>query len=79
MLTVKWYNSIDKVTAIWYNMDTARETEHSRTASDRKEKSMNELTNEQFKAFIQLILQIIRDNDDKEEAIKKIEALIKNN
>ena len=37
---------------------------------------MEEMTDLQFKAIIQAIVQIIKDNDDKEEIIKKIEALI---
>ena len=37
---------------------------------------MEEMTDLQFKAIIQAIVQIIKDNDDKEEMIKKIEALI---
>lgn len=37
----------------------------------------NDMTNEQFKFIINLIIQIIEDSDSKEEAIKKIKALIK--
>lgn len=36
---------------------------------------MEEMTNEQFKTIIGLIVQIVRDNE-KDEAVKKIEALI---
>lgn len=36
---------------------------------------MEEMTNEQFRVIIEMIIQIIKDND-KDEAIKKIEALI---
>ena len=36
-----------------------------------------EMTNEQFTTIIKLIIQIIKDSDNKEEAIKKIEALLK--
>lgn len=35
------------------------------------------MTNEQFKTFLKLIIEIIRDSKDKNEAIKKIEALLK--
>nr|DAE12326.1 MAG TPA: hypothetical protein [Myoviridae sp. ctQYc56] len=36
---------------------------------------MEEMTNEQFKIIIEAIIQIVKDNE-KETAIKKIEALI---
>lgn len=36
---------------------------------------MEEMTNEQFKTVIELIIQIVKDND-KETAIQKIEALL---
>nr|DAS27415.1 MAG TPA: hypothetical protein [Caudoviricetes sp.] len=39
---------------------------------------MNEdMTNKEFEAIIKLIIQVIKDTEDKEELIKKIEALIK--
>ena len=44
-------------------------------ASIRKEQSMDDMTNEQFKAILEMIVQIIKDNS-KDEAIKKIESLI---
>lgn len=34
------------------------------------------MTNEQFRTFIKMIIQIITDSKDKSEAVKKIEALI---
>lgn len=37
---------------------------------------MDEMTNEQFKTVLEMIVQIIKDSADKAEAIKKIEALI---
>ena len=37
---------------------------------------MNEMTDLQFKAIINAVIQIIRDNDDKSEMIEKIEALV---
>lgn len=46
------------------------------TASVRKENIMEEMTDLQFKAIIKSIIQIIKDNDDKNEMIKKIEALV---
>lgn len=39
---------------------------------------MEEMTNEQFRTILEMIIQIIKDND-KEEAIKKIEALVNKN
>lgn len=38
---------------------------------------MNEMTDLQFKAVINAVVQIIRDNEDKAEMIEKIEALVK--
>lgn len=35
------------------------------------------MTNEQFKIVLNMIIQIVKDSRDKEEIIKKIEALIK--
>ena len=46
------------------------------TSRGRKEKTMYEMTDEQFRTILKMIIQIIKDND-KEEAIKKIEALVK--
>lgn len=40
---------------------------------------MDEMTDFQFKAIINAIIQIIRDSDSKEEMIKKIEALVNKN
>jgi len=40
---------------------------------------MEEMTDLQFKAIINAIIQIIKDNDNKEEMIKKIEALVNKN
>ena len=36
---------------------------------------MEEMTNEQVRTILEMIIQIIKDND-KETAIKKIEALV---
>lgn len=38
---------------------------------------MEGMTNEQFKIVLNMIIQIIKDSDTKEEAIKKVEALVK--
>lgn len=56
-----------------YNQEV-RET-NPKTASVRKENIMEEMTNEQFRTILEMIIQIIKDND-KETAIKKIEALV---
>lgn len=40
---------------------------------------MEDMTDLQFKAIINAIIQIIKDNDDKAEMIKKIEALVNKN
>lgn len=50
-------------------------TKLNKTASVRKEQVMEEMTNEQFKTILEMIIQIIKDNN-KEDAIKKIEALL---
>jgi hypothetical protein len=38
---------------------------------------MKDMTNEQFQTMLKMIVQIIKDSETKEEAVKKIEALIK--
>lgn len=59
-----------------YNIVTANTNViANKTAGVRKEKDMEEMTNEQFKTVLEMIIQIIKDNS-KEEAIKKIEALL---
>ena len=35
------------------------------------------MTNEQFNTILKMIIQIIKDSKDKDEAIKKIETLLK--
>lgn len=45
--------------------------------SRRGDKMNEEMTNLEFISVIKLIIQLIRDTDDKEELIKKIEVLIK--
>ena len=49
----------------------------SKTAGVGKEYKMKAMTDLQFKAIIKAVIQIIKDNDNKEEMIEKIEALIK--
>lgn len=38
---------------------------------------MEGMTNEQFNTVLKMIIQIIKDSKDKDEAIKKIETLLK--
>lgn len=58
-------------------MVTVKETpKPNKTASVRKEKSMEDMTNEQFRTIIKMIIQIIKDSTDKTDAVKKIEALL---
>ena len=38
---------------------------------------MNGMTNEQFNTCLKMIIEIIRASENKDDAIKKIEALIK--
>lgn len=52
---------------------------YPKTASVRKENIMEEMTDLQFQAIINAVIQIIKDNDNKEEMIKKIEALVNKN
>lgn len=45
--------------------------------NERKEKNMEEgMTNEQFNKVLKMIIQIIKDSESKEEAIKKIEDIL---
>lgn len=37
---------------------------------------MEGMTNEQFKIFIKMVIQILKDDGVQEETIKKIEALL---
>lgn len=37
---------------------------------------MSGMTKEQFKRVLKMIIQIIKDSESKEDAIKKIEALL---
>ncbi len=37
---------------------------------------MEGMTNEQFKIFLKMVIQILKDDGVKEETIKKIEALL---
>lgn len=58
-----------------YNIITVGKT--SKTGSSRKGKEMEGMTNEQFNTVLKMIIEIINGSSSKEEAIKKIEALIK--
>ena len=43
---------------------------------ERKGENMEGMTNEQFKVVLKMIIQILKDDDVKEETIKKIEDLL---
>ncbi len=36
----------------------------------------NGMTNEQFRTVLEMIIQIIKDSESKDDAVKKIEALL---
>ena len=56
-----------------YNIITVRDDK----LNERKEKNMEEgMTNDQFNKVLKMIIQIIKDSDSKEEAIKKIEDIL---
>ena len=76
MLSIFVLKIIDTAVRTCYNIITARETGLNKTASVGKENDMEDMTNEQFKTFIKMIIQIIKDSSDRQDAIKKIEALI---
>ena len=49
------------------------------TGQAEKGRNMEEgMTNEQFNKVLKMIIQIIKDSTDKQDAIKKIEALLNN-
>lgn len=50
-----------------------------KTASVGKENKMDEMTDLQFKTIINAVIQIIKDNEEKEKMIEKIEALVTKN
>lgn len=72
----KFIKSVDIVALLWY-YNSVRRVPGNTVASARKENSMEGMTNEQFKIVLNMIIQIIKDSDTKEEAIKKVEALVK--
>lgn len=51
----------------------------NKAAGAGKENKMEEMTDLQFKAIINAVIQIIRDNEDKNDMIEKIEALVNKN
>lgn len=59
---------VDNGNQIVYNIDTVRDDK----SDERKEKTMTDrMTNEQFNKVLKMIIQIIKDSETKEEAIKK--------
>lgn len=70
--------TIDFWSTLCYNIDTVRETLQV-TGQAEKGGNMEEgMTNEQFNKVLKMIIQIIKDSTDKQDAIKKIEALLNN-
>lgn len=64
---------VDNGNQIVYNIDTVRDDK----SDERKEKTMTDrMTNEQFNKVLKMIIQIIKDSETKEEAIKKIEDIL---
>lgn len=61
------------------NIEKHKRVNLNQQASGRKENNMEDMTDLQFKTIINAIIQIIKDNDDKAEMIKKIEALVNKN
>lgn len=55
------------------------QTTLNKAAGAGKENKMEEMTDLQFKAIINAVIQIIRDNEDKNDMIEKIEALVNKN
>lgn len=71
-------SAIDFCIHLCYNIDTVRETLQV-TGQAEKGGNMEEgMTNEQFNKVLKMIIQIIKDSTDKQDAIKKIEALLNN-
>lgn len=64
---------------ISYNIITVKEdlSEYAREQEQKGEKMEEGMTNEQFKIFLKMIIQILKDDGVKEETIKKIEDLLK--
>lgn len=72
------YKSVDFCSYVCYNIDTVRENLQV-TGQAEKGGNMEEgMTNEQFNKVLKMIIQIIKDSTDKQDAIKKIEALLNN-
>lgn len=64
---------VDNGNQIGYNINTVRDDK----SDERKEKTMTDrMTNEQFNKVLKMIIQIIKDSETKEEAIKKIEDIL---
>lgn len=76
-ITTKSSTVIDIWSTICYNIITVRKATYELQGKLRKEKNMEGMTNEQFNTILKMIIQIIKDSKDKDEAIKKIETLLK--
>lgn len=63
--------------SLYYYNNSGRDT--SITGQDKKGEAMEGMegmTNEQFNKVLKMIIQILRDSKDIDDAIKKIEALL---
>lgn len=61
-----------------YNGITVKKDLTSQAGKSRKgEKMDEEMTNIEFMTVLKLIIQILKDDEVKEETVKKIEALLK--
>lgn len=58
-----------------YNIITVKD--YLTSLSKRREKMNEDMTNEEIKIFLKMILQIVKDSKDKEDIIKKLEELLK--
>lgn len=60
-----------------YNKDTVKEELNEYAGKSRKEKRCYIMTNAEIKLILRLIAEVIKSSESKDEAVKKIEALLK--
>lgn len=76
--TKKCKLSLDLWSTIIYNEITVKKDLTSKAGKSQKgEKMDEEMTSKELEIVLKMIIQIIKDSKDKDEAIKKIEALLK--
>lgn len=70
--------TVDYTNDLLYNIITGTNKAFvlNQAAGARKENDMEEMTNEQFRTILEMIIQLIKDSESKEDAVKKIEALV---